>query len=518
MLPATFVLLGIIGWVALRPSAVAGRRSAVWTAVAWLGLCTLLATLSKANGALLPLLTGVIEWQLLASAVPVTNSRTRNHWRVALWVALALPSAFLATWLCKTAYNGFVHGLDDLRSWTLGERLLTQARVLVDYLLQLWLPRPFSVGLFNDGIVPSTGWLSPPTTLLCMGLLVVLLAATRRYRKRYPAAALAVFFYFAGHLLESTVVALELYFEHRNYLPAMLLFWPLALWLCDPSDSLRRVRQILAVVLPLLLAGMTWLGASLWGNTQVQGLVWAERNPRSGRAQAYAAQIEMARGQAKGAEARLKHALLQSPEDLQLALNLVGAQCQLGEVEPETLRAAKHALRHTRNTGRLGYEWFDRGFAIAASGTCEGFNGRALEQLLDAAQANRRSQANPGRRQDLIHLRGRIALSRNDPDNALAAFDAAFLADPRPSAGLQQAAMLGAHGYPRHGLRHLQRVERSWKLETHPHADMASVHQWLLWRQGYWQSELTRLRDALGAAAVKARDQSVPAESSRNAP
>jgi len=37
---------------------------------------------------------------------------------------------------------------------------------------------------------------------------------------------------FALDVLESTAVPLELYFEHRNYLPALLLFWPIARGLC----------------------------------------------------------------------------------------------------------------------------------------------------------------------------------------------------------------------------------------------------------------------------------------------
>ena len=55
------------------------------------------------------------------------------------------------------------------------------------------------------------------------------------------------------------------------------------------------IQRLLAVANAVLLAAMTFLGADLWGNAQEQALVWAEKNPHSPRAQAYAAAAERAR-------------------------------------------------------------------------------------------------------------------------------------------------------------------------------------------------------------------------------
>ncbi|HWU53228.1 MAG TPA: tetratricopeptide repeat protein, partial [Tahibacter sp.] len=296
MLPATFMLIGLIGFVHARTRLARGAAHALTAATAWIGSMTLLATLSKGNGALLPLLAWLVDVILLARVEPLASAQA-VRWRRWQWIVLGLPTLALTAWLGANVYTGLTTGF-PYRSWTLGERLLTQNRVLLDYLGQLWLPRPYSVGLFNDALQVSRSWLTPVTTLLSALVLLALLVTAWLLRRRHPALALAIAFFFAAHLMESTVVPLEMYFEHRNYVPALLMFWPLALWLCAPTASMRNVRYLLAVALPLGLALLTRLGAGLWGNVDDQGLLWAQRNPDSARAQANAAQLELARGNA----------------------------------------------------------------------------------------------------------------------------------------------------------------------------------------------------------------------------
>ena len=42
-------------------------------------------------------------------------------------------------------------------------------------------------------------------------------------KNRFSLLAVAILFYLAAHLMESTFIGLELYFEHRNYLAALFL-------------------------------------------------------------------------------------------------------------------------------------------------------------------------------------------------------------------------------------------------------------------------------------------------------
>ena len=103
----------------------------------------------------------------------------------------------------------------------------------------------------------------------------------------------------------------------------------------------------------------------------------------------------------------------------------------------------------------------------------------------------------PGRVQDVRHLQARVALLRGDGERALASFDAALDADPRPAAGLNQAAILGSAGRQDLALRHLDHLARVWHPPASPGWTMQSFHLWLLAQNGYWDGEIAHLRAAL---------------------
>lgn len=267
MLPATFTLVGLLLWLRGRSSMLRGKYGAglMWLSFG-LGGCTLLAVLSKANGILLPALALTIEFTLLngsdrthqgvinqfqhespLSPTPLEAeqlARNRACYRRSMWLLAGLPSLIVAAYLAYAGWYGATHDISAVRPWTLGQRLLTEPRVLAEYLKLLWLPRPFTTGLFNDHIVASTSLFQPMSTLLSLLLIAALITTALLMRKHRPIIALAILFYFVGQSMESSTIALELYFEHRNYLPAMLLFWPLALWLCAPSLSKRCHQHV----------------------------------------------------------------------------------------------------------------------------------------------------------------------------------------------------------------------------------------------------------------------------------
>lgn len=464
-------------------------------------------------------------------------------WRKYRWVLAILgwlPACVVAAYLLRAGYNGMAHGISSARPWTLGQRLLTEPRVLLDYLQLLWIPRPFTPGLFNDQIHASVSLLAPWTTLPCLLAVVALIVGALRLRKRWPAWALAVLFYFVGQALESSTIALELYFEHRNYLPAMLIFWALALWLCGvpqtagaashpgagPSvgetidadaarDAAAKQRSqqwvtagkaALAIVILAGLGAMTHARAGVWGNQREQAALWAKLNPDSPRAQANAALAEMHAGQPERAAAHLRVLLMRDPSQVQLALNLFAAECAVGNVTPATLQAAKTSLATTRNPGALLEHWFNRSIDQTAHPPCPQLTLDTIGQLITAAQSNPRLMAVRGRRQDLLVARAHIALKRSQPDAALADFTQALDQDVRVSGALAMVAQLGSHGYPRRGLALLDHYEtQARKHLARPGFGMPRAHAWVLHREHYWQDELVRLRNTLQQdAAAKA--------------
>lgn len=499
MLPATFVLAGLIGYTFARDATVRGRRAGPFFAALSIGVAALFAIASKGNGILLPLLAWLVDVIVLSRNGTPLDAPAARRVRLTRRIVLEVPAVLVLAWLAWTGAGYAMHGVPEFRAWTFGERLLTEGRVVSTYIGQLLLPHPYTAGLFNDAVVVSKGLLSPPSTAAGIAFIAATIAFAVAMRQRAPALALAILFYFAGQLLESTVIPLELYYEHRNYLPAMLAFWPLGLWLTG-SGTVVPVRRALLVALPLLLAVLTRMNADLWGNAQDQALVWAAKNPDSPRAQAYAAETERARGRPQAAIARLHAMPAERGSDIQVVLNLLGAECDLGRVDAGDLDRAKAALHDARITGQLGYEWFGEAIARVQYGRpCKGLGVGEIRALLDAAASNTNGTSY-GRRQDNLNLRARLALALKQPDEALDDFNAAVDAKPLPQVALQQAALLGSAGYPAYALRHLDHFDGVWKPGVERVLSMGALHEWMLLKQGYWANELGALRSALASS------------------
>ena len=510
MLPATCVLSGLLIWLHGREKLAHGHwNTGITSSVLGLGGFTLLGTLAKANGALLPLLALLIEWVIFIPRHPMPTPSTRYWHRVTLLTFAILPATALLAYIAWQGINGITTGGPvGTRPWSTLQRLLTEPRVLVDYLSLLWFPRPFSSGLFNDGYVFSTSLWHPTTTLPSLLLISGLVVLAVHLRHRHPSLTLAILFYFTGHLLESTTLPLELYFEHRNYLPALLMFWPLSLWLAD-WRKLRAIKIPLLAILPLSLASMTHARAELWGNETQQVMLWARINPDSARAQANAAATDLEAGHPQAAIDRITPLLAQHPEEIQLALNLLTAHCQAGSLHLSDINTAKRAMKITANPGSLLISWFDRTLPVVATGGCKGLTLRDLANLAETALENPRL-AGEGRQQDLLFIRGRIELNQNQPDAALTSFMEALTQNMRPAFALEAAATLGRSGHPELGLNLLDYYASMNHQTESPAFGMPMIHAWILEKQNWWPNELAHLRRQLMDDARHAQKDNTP--------
>ncbi|PTU30663.1 hypothetical protein [Stenotrophobium rhamnosiphilum] len=493
MLPVTFTLAALLAWLTGRDRLAKGQLAlGIALELTGLGLGTLLATLSKANGALLPFYALLIEHLLLRPRD--TQPLPRAHYVVVglLW----LPALAVIGYLIHSAVTLLGVGKPFGRDWTEAQRLLTEPRVMWDYLRLLWLPRPFTTGLFNDQFRVSTSLLQPWTTLPALLGIFALITMAWSLRKRAPLWSLAFLFFFAGHLIESTSVALELYFEHRNYLPALLLFWPLSIWLLAPG-KIQHSRIALALVIVCGLGWMTHERAKVWGNTTEQAVLWAKLNPESPRAQSYAAQIMMANNQPQWTQARLRPLLKQAPSEIQIAFNLLGTDCRLGGVPPADLEATRQALLSTRRLGLLSFQWLSDAIVQARNKECSGLTMLAVKSLIDAAWDNPATRNQANWQQDILNLRGQYALAEQQPHSAYQHFSAALLTQVKPAVALEQAATLGSAGQQKLALCQLELWEQQPKEKARIGFSMPSLHEWVLQKQNYWSHEIISLKAAL---------------------
>ncbi len=258
-LSALFVLAGVLCYLEGRRRLAGGRRGGWWWLLAAFLPLPALAALGKENGALLPLLLLVVE--SLALRWRGLSGRARCALQGLFLIFLAVPAAAvtLTLWLApQHLLGGYA-----LRDFTLDERLLSQPRALWLYLSQFLLPLPGPMTLFHDDFAVSRGPFTPATTLPAALALAAVALLCWRWRRRRPLLALGVFWFLAGHALESTILPLEMVFEHRNYLPMAGLTWPLAALLANALPPRRLAVTATALLLGLALASghRAWLMA-----------------------------------------------------------------------------------------------------------------------------------------------------------------------------------------------------------------------------------------------------------------
>ena len=264
MLSTTFMLCACICYVCWREKL---RRGIV--SVGLLGLLTLLvllAVFAKENAVL------VIPILLLLEALWFQFEGEYGQtirWLQRATLGLIALGGLAVLLFLVVHWEGLAAAFRN-RYFTLDERLLTQSRILWDYVGQHVYPDVLRMGIYHDDVVVSTSLNEPSTTKLAvmswLGVLVLFAAALFWRWGRY--LALGIAWFLVGHSIEAGVFSLELYFEHRNYFPGVGLFLLLgALY----ALAVRRWPQTAPPLLVYLACYALWL-ATLTGS-QVQ--IWS---------------------------------------------------------------------------------------------------------------------------------------------------------------------------------------------------------------------------------------------------
>lgn len=419
-LAALFALAALLAWVLGRERMEDGRRGGAGLAAAALAVFWPLAVLSKENGILVPLLIGVVELFFFGAGEPARRARG-----VRVLLAGCVAVACVAGLVILTAAPEMIFVSYAYRPFTAWERLLTEWRVLFDYLANLLLlPGATPFGIYHDDYPKSLGLMSPATTLLAgLGWLAILAAGWKTRGTRIGLLFFGPWFFLAGHLVESTLVPLELYFEHRNYLPSIGIYIGLgyAAYLLIARARLRRTITGALVLVPIAFGAVTYHRVVVWQSWERMLLAALGHYPDSVRVRTGLANLFAGQGRLDKALAQLERAGSR-PEAaaLGIAVHAVSVHCLAGRpppaaaymrigdadatddfytinavawltgaverdacpgLDPSRLAGAMHrALLHTQGQGRHGNNWLlhtHTGRQLAAAGRLR----EALEHL-----------------------------------------------------------------------------------------------------------------------------------------
>ncbi len=423
---ATFVLGGLLVYLIGLSWEAAGRvKRGRWLQVGGIGLGTLLAVLAKENGILLALYALILEGTVLAG---VTELGAARRWRIRL---LAVPPVLLVIYIALTwpammmVYAG--------RDFTLGQRLMTEAVILWDYLRLALLPRPVAFSPFHDDYPVVRGLFEQSWALIALLGWLTVVALAFRQRRRWPLLAMAVGWYLGGHALESTVLPLELYFEHRNYLPLVgpmlaLSWW---VWTLQPGSAPRRIALTALGGYTLLLAVMLWQLTTLWGQPRIAAELWARRHPTSPRATHFLATNYLAVGNPAAARQTLERAAYARPASVGITLMALPLTCKNGN--PDATRALYRLAEAHAATGEYSGSSADslsRLREMLKQGQCPGLEQADLHRLADQLMANPLYTAFGRRLSHLHYIQSELYRDERDLDGALRHLFAAHAADP----------------------------------------------------------------------------------------
>lgn len=294
-----FVLLGLLGYVEGRRrmlataqpvlnDAGAPRRIGLSSEIRGFTLClgsivacTGVGVLAKETAVMLPLYAVLIEWTVFRFRA---RTRQRDHRVIGMFlVVLLLPVVFGLIWLLPQVFDPAYW---STRDFGLRTRLLSEARIVVDYIRWTLLPTPDALSFYHDDFRISHGLLAPWSTLVSIVLLAALVALVIWLRRRKPLMALGIALYFGCQLLTGTILPLELIYEHRNYFASFGLLLAVVPLLAVPqTSSFALPRHTLLAGLFLCWTALTAFTSYAWGNPLRLAEDLASRAPQSPRAQ-----------------------------------------------------------------------------------------------------------------------------------------------------------------------------------------------------------------------------------------
>ncbi|MCK5647959.1 MAG: hypothetical protein KAI22_03685 [Gammaproteobacteria bacterium] len=237
---------------------------------------TVLAVLSKENGALAPLFLLIIEAFSF-------KFKTRNRLDFILLlgffvITIALLLYFIIPGQPLSRWSVMVPG----RHFSLSERLYTEITILWLYLSLILTPVSEHFSIYHDYWPLSRSLLEPLSTLISLFALLGCLFLGVVFRYKYPFFLFAVLWFLAGHLMESSFITLELVHEHRNYLPSLGILFCLVLFLYQIKN-----RKIFIVILLLIFSVFSWttyVRSVQWSSEMRHAIAEVKNHPESARA------------------------------------------------------------------------------------------------------------------------------------------------------------------------------------------------------------------------------------------
>ena len=321
-LSAFFVFAGLVSYVyGLRkqqqnPSV---KNSGLAHQLTGIFVFTLLAMFTKENGILLPIFILVLETTLFINVAGIEYRRKLRVRACSLGLIVILSYLVFSVIKYQNIYPN--------RDFTLTERLITQPQILLQYIKLAFIPDVSAFNPFHDNYQFITDLKSNPWAIFSIIFWMLSLVCSLVYRKRFPIVSFAILWFLAAHILESSVLNLELYFEHRNY---VALFGPCFAIILGIFYTPEKYKNLLIgsfSLYILLLLFLLFQTTTLWGQPQQAAETWFMEQSGSPRATEHLTIMYLEQNRLSEALSILEHQVKLCPDCISSSLQALLVSC-----------------------------------------------------------------------------------------------------------------------------------------------------------------------------------------------
>jgi len=272
---AMFFMLSFLFYLNGRLQSRTGRRWGwfLGSALAWF-----LALGCKQNTATLPFFIFLYEWYFFQDLSRDWLRRNLKYFIIILAVFTIIAFIFLGPKPIEK-----LSSISDYanKQFTLTERLMTQFRVVIYYLSLIIFPNPSRLNLDYD-FPPSYSLINPITTLLSLIFIAGLTVLAVLLAKRQRFISFCIWWFLGNLVIESSVIPIAIIFEHRVYLPSMLV-WLVPVVLLYRYLKPQWLTVSVCCVLVTLFSYWTFQRNDVWRDDVTLWADCVEKSPNKAR-------------------------------------------------------------------------------------------------------------------------------------------------------------------------------------------------------------------------------------------
>jgi Flp pilus assembly protein TadD len=302
------------------------RNTALYLALT--GIFFVLSLLSKQNGITFPLVIILYELAFVKKGDLKNVTKKEKAFFMAVFLVLLATLFLYKGKIINSIVQGYVG-----RDFNMYERILTQPRVLLFYLSLLILPLPGRLSVTHD-IVKSTSILTPITTLPSIICILFLFVFSIIRMKKSPYLSFAILWFFITISVESSILPLEMAYEHRMYLPCIFLIGVFTDFVVNKFYSKNKVPVIAVLLVIALLYGvLTDIRGKAWKD---EFTIWSDavgKYPDDGRAHYNLGAAYFNTRRYKEAESHYMAAVEKWTDSYKVKINLAQAYDNLGDTQ-----------------------------------------------------------------------------------------------------------------------------------------------------------------------------------------